>query len=242
MAIPEWMDRTRLLTGDDGIIKLQNAHVLVAGLGGVGGYAAEMLCRAGVGKLTIVDGDTIHVTNINRQVIAMHSTIGLKKTEVMKERLRDINPECEVKSIHSFLRDQELIDLVSTCHFDYVIDAIDTLSPKVFLIYYALKNNLRVVSSMGSGGKLSVGDITIGDISETRHCPLARMVRKRLHKMGVFSGFKVVYSTEKVNHQSWIESDQPNKKTITGTISYMPAVFGCFLSSVVICDMLGYCE
>ncbi len=241
--------RTAMLL-PEGLQRLQVSHVLVVGLGGVGGYAAEMLCRAGVGKLTLVDGDVVSASNINRQIIALQSTIGLPKTSLFQSRLHDINPDCQVDVCQEFLRDQMIEDILRASTYDYVIDAIDTLSPKVFLLYQAHKLGLPVVSSMGSAGKLDPSAVQVADISHSHTCPLAAVVRKRLHRLGVQKGIKVVFSSEKVAPHSFVVSDsetddvdrsliQNTKRTTVGTISYLPPLFGCYCASVVIRDLVA---
>lgn len=230
--------RTELLLGEESLERLKKAHVLVVGLGGVGGYAAEMLCRAGVGRMTIVDGDKVSVSNINRQIIALRSTVGFSKTDLFKQRFHDINPDCEVTALNVFLRDEEMIRLLEKEKYDYVIDAIDTLSPKVFLLYHAHQMGLPIVSAMGSAGKFDPSKIEVTDVAQSHTCPLAAMVRKKLHKLGVREGFKVVFSSEKVDESAMIEDPSQNKRTTVGVISYMPAVFGCYCASTVINDLI----
>ena len=229
--------RTKLLLQEK-MERLQSAHVLVVGLGGVGGYVAEQLCRAGIGELTLVDGDTISVSNKNRQVIALDSTIGLPKALVVEQRLHDINPDCKLHIYNEFLRDDRMIEILDLCRYDYVVDAIDTLSPKVFLIYHTLQKGYKLVSSMGSAGKLDPSLVQVSDVSKSHHCPLAHMVRKRLSHLGIKTGFKVVFSPEEVPAHACIEDPSTNKRTTIGTISYLPAVFGCFCASVVVRDLV----
>lgn len=229
----EWQERTRLLLGDEGFERLNSSHVLVVGLGGVGGYVAEQLTRAGIGELTIVDGDVVSQSNMNRQLLALQSTQGKPKAEVMAARLRDINPNVKLHVVNQFMKDQALIDLISQ-PYDYVVDAIDTVSPKVFLLYYAVQNNQRIVSCMGAGGKMHPDKIEIADIDKSHHCHLAFYIRKKLHKLGIRTGIKVVFSPEPVNKSAVIEEESQNKASNVGTISYMPAAFGCFCASVVI--------
>jgi len=213
--------------------------VLVAGLGGVGSYAAEMICRAGVGKMTIVDGDTIHPSNRNRQLLALKSTEGLPKALLMEKRLKDINPGIEITAINEYIRDDRMIEILSE-QFDYVVDAIDTLSPKVWLIFHSLKRNLKIVSSMGAGGRFDPLQIRVADISESYGCSLARILRKKLHRLGVNEGFRVVWSPEDVDKTRVKEtSGERNKASVVGTISYMPAAFGLICASVVIRDLAG---
>lgn len=233
----EWQERTRLLLGDESFEKLNSSHVLVVGLGGVGGYVAEQLTRAGIGELTIVDGDVVSQSNMNRQLLALQSTQGKPKAEVMAARLRDINPDIKLHVVNQFMKDQALIDLISQ-PYDYVVDAIDTVSPKVFLLYYAVQNNQRIVSCMGAGGKMHPDKIEIADIDKSHHCHLAFYIRKKLHKLGIRTGIKVVFSPEPVNKSAVIEEESQNKASNVGTISYMPAAFGCFCASVVINGLL----
>ena len=230
----EWLERTSLLLGDEKLKKLQNANVLVVGLGGVGAYAAEMIARSGVGRMTIADADTVSPTNINRQLIALHSTIGKEKSELMADRLRDINPEIELTVVNRFIKDDETDALLDSDRFDYVVDAIDTLSPKLALIKGSLDRNIPLVSSMGAGAKTDPTKMEICDIAKTHHCPLAHMLRKRLHKIGIRSGFRAVFSPEPVREGAMILCEEQNKKSNTGTISYIPALFGIGCASVVI--------
>ncbi|MBU0486991.1 MAG: tRNA threonylcarbamoyladenosine dehydratase [Bacteroidetes bacterium] len=232
-----WTARTEMLIGAANLGKLRNSHVFVAGLGGVGGMAAEMIVRAGVGEITIADSDVVHPTNRNRQIVALKSTEGFLKAEVMAARLKDINPEIRVNTISEYLKGDILTEIASRS-YDYVVDAIDTLAPKIFLIYNALQAGNKIVSSMGSGGKTDPENICISDIADSHTCRLAYILRKRLHRLGVYSGFKVVFSPEKVDPESYVV-DEPsaNKKTTIGTISYMPPLFGCFIASVVVRDL-----
>ena len=230
----EWLERTNLLLGDEKLKTLQNANVLVVGLGGVGAYAAEMIARSGVGRMTIADADTVSPTNINRQLIALHSTIGKQKAELMADRLRDINPEINLTVVNKFIKDDETDTLLDSDKFDYVVDAIDTLSPKLALIKGCLDRNIPLVSSMGAGAKTDPTKLEICDIAKTHHCPLAHMLRKRLHKIGIRTGFKAVFSPEPVREGAMILCEEQNKKSNTGTISYIPALFGIGCASVVI--------
>jgi len=238
IKIMEWLERTQLLLGEDGVRKLGNAHVLVVGLGGVGAYAAEQICRAGVGEITLVDGDTVNDTNRNRQLIALVGTLGKQKTAVLGERLLDINPDLKLHILQEYIRDERMVEILDH-KYDYVVDAIDTLSPKVFLIYHTLQKGHKLVSSMGSGGKVDPTQIKIADFSETRICPLARILRKRLHRFGIKGGFNVVFSTEEVPEHAMVPcDDEPNKKTTIGTVSYIPPIFGCMMASVVVRDLI----
>ncbi len=235
----EWLSRTELQTGRNNLKKIQKANILVVGLGGVGAYAAENICRAGVAKMTIIDGDVYQESNLNRQLGALKSTIGKSKADYMAQRLLDINPNLKLTVINKYITDNEMNNL-PFISFDYIIDAIDTLSPKLNLIKNAIKNKIPIVSSMGAGGRFNPELIKIGDISNSYNCKLARLIRKNLHKEGIYNGFKVVYSPEKVLEEAveLVEGER-NKKSIVGTISYMPAVFGCFCASVVINDLLN---
>jgi tRNA A37 threonylcarbamoyladenosine dehydratase len=233
-----WLERTSLLLGEHKLQLLQQANILVVGLGGVGAYAAEMIARAGVSRMTIADADTVSESNINRQLIALHSTIGRQKAELVAERLRDINPDIELTIVNRFIKDDETDALLDSDKFDFVVDAIDTLSPKLALIKGALDRGIPLVSSMGAGAKTDPTKIEILDISKTHHCPLAHMLRKRLHKIGIRSGFKAVFSPEPVREGSMILCEEQNKKSNTGTISYMPALFGIGCASVVIRSLI----
>lgn len=233
-----WQERTALMLGKTKMEKLKHAHVLVVGLGGVGAYAAEQLCRAGIGKMTIVDGDVVEMTNRNRQLPALISNQGQSKAEIMGQRFRDINPDIELHVINEYLKDERMIEVLEEARYDYVVDAIDTLSPKVFLIYHSMQLGLPIVSSMGAGGKLDPSLVQVSDIAKSFNCKLARMLRKRLYKLGIRKGVKVVFSPEEVDKERVKLEEGQNKKSTVGTISYMPPLFGCFCSSVVIRDLL----
>ena len=236
----DWQVRTELCLGHEGILKLQASNVLIVGLGGVGAFAAEMICRAGVGKMTIVDGDLIHRSNRNRQLPALLSTEGKPKAEVIAQRLNDINPRLDLIVIQEYVKDERIKEILES-KFDYVIDAIDTLTPKVYLILRSLERGYRVVSSMGAGGKLDPTRIAIADISDTTDCTLARILRKRLHRLGVREGFKAVYSRELIEKERVKATPgETNKASAVGTISYMPAAFGIACASVVIRDLSGH--
>lgn len=238
MINDNWTERTALLFGDGKLQMLRDARVLVVGLGGVGAYAAEMIARAGVGSMTIADADTVSASNINRQLIALHSTVGRSKAELMAKRLLDINPDMELRAVDRFIKDDETYALLDSARFDYVVDAIDTLSPKLALIKGALDRNIPLVSSMGAGAKTDPTRMEIADISKTHHCPLAHMLRKRLHKLGIRSGFRAVFSPEPVREGAVVLCDEQNKKSNMGTISYIPALFGIGCASVVIRDLV----
>ena len=222
-----WTERTELLLGAETMQRLRDACVLVVGVGGVGGYAAEMLVRSGIGHLVIVDSDLVGETNLNRQLLALCSTLGRSKCAVLQERLLDINPGLDIRVIEDYIHEDNVAALLDPIPADVVIDAIDTLSPKIALIQYCLKRGLKLVSSMGAGAKLDATAIRIDDISKTRECPLAHALRKRLHRLGIHSGFTAVYSTEKPYRESVVLEESRNKRSQVGTISYLPAVFGC---------------
>ncbi len=237
-----WLERTLLLLGEEKLNRLRQAHVLVVGLGGVGAYAAEMIARAGVGRMTLADADVVNETNINRQLVALHSTVGRQKAEVLAERLRDINPAIELTVVNRYIRDEETYTLLDAAPYDYVVDAIDTLSPKLALIAAALERRLPLVSSMGAGAKMDPTKLEIADISRTHHCPLAHMLRKRLHKLGIRSGFRAVFSPEPIREGAMILCEEQNKKSNVGTISYIPPLFGIGCASVVIRGLIGELE
>jgi len=231
---PGWQERTLLLLGEEKMARLGNANVLVAGVGGVGSMAAEMICRSGVGKMCIIDADTIQAGNINRQLPALHSTLYQEKALVMGKRLRDINPDLDLTVINEFVKEERIPEILQE-PFDYVVDAIDTLSPKICLIYHAYKRGLKLTSSMGSGGKMDPSQIRVADFADTYNCRLAYVLRKKLRKLDVHGGFKVVFSTEQVPKEMIIPVEgEPNKKSTVGTSSYIPAIFGCTLASIVI--------
>ncbi len=232
-----WLERTTLLIGNESIEKLSKKHVLVVGLGGVGAYSAEMIARAGIGHMTIVDGDVVNETNINRQLLALHSQIGRSKAEIMAERLRDINPDIDLTVIDEFIKDERMRQLLDN-KYDYVVDAIDTISPKVFLICHCVELGHKIISCMGAGGRVDPTKLQIADISKTYNCKLAKTIRKRLHRKGIDKGVNVVFSSELVDKSSVIEvDDEENKKSTVGTISYMPALFGIYCASKVIRDL-----
>lgn len=246
-----WKDRTEILVGGDGLRRLEQATVVVVGLGGVGAVAAEMVTRAGVGHMAIIDSDTVSETNLNRQIIALRSTVGSRKTDVVAGRLLDINPELDLLAVSEYLTKQNAAEMVtSACRGAaagdiFVIDAIDTLAPKLALIRYCVENGLPLVSSMGSGAKYDVTKIRITDISKSFNCPLAYIVRKKLRHMGISKGFKVVFSEELPVEEAIVEmtpeeqSETSNKKSQVGTISYLPAAFGCAAAQSALTHLLG---
>ncbi|MEL1242127.1 tRNA threonylcarbamoyladenosine dehydratase [Flavobacterium flavipallidum] len=234
----EWTERAELLFKKEGLDKLQNATVMVVGLGGVGSFAAEFLARAGVGNMIIVDGDVVDITNINRQLPALHSTVGEPKVTIVGDRLMDINPELNLTRVKEFLSPERAFELVSE-DMDYVLDCIDSITPKLNLIVGCKKKKVKIISNMGAGGKMQAGKVTVKDISKTDVCPLAKVVRKRLRKMGVKKGVKAVFSMEKPDETSVKMTDGTNfKKSFYGTNSYMPALFGLHAAETVIRDLL----
>ena len=234
-----WLERTELLLGEEKLNLLRNANGLVVGVGGVGAYAAEMIVRAGVGRMTIADADKVSESNINRQLVALHSTIGREKCDILAERLKDINPELQLTVVNRFIKDDETDALLDSDKFDYVVDAIDTLSPKLALIKGALDRGIPLVSSMGAGAKTDPTLMEIKDIAKTHHSPLAHMLRKRLHKIGIKRGFWAVFSPEPVREGAMILCEEQNKKSNVGTISYIPAMFGIGCAAVVVRDLVG---
>lgn len=233
-----WLAREELLLKKEGIEKLQNAHVMVIGLGGVGASAVEFLTRAGIGSMTIIDGDTVDLTNINRQLPAMRSTLGKSKVEVVAKRILDINPDLKLTVIDEFIRPervQELLEIPYNC----IVDCIDSITPKLELIRMAMEKNVPLVSSMGAGGKINAESVRTKDISKTFNCMMARTLRKRLKKIGIRKGFLAVYSEELPNEESLELTDGTNfKKSYYGTISYMPALFGIHCASATIRQIL----
>lgn len=237
-----WMQRTRLLVGDAGMEKLQKAHVLIVGLGGVGSYAAEAICRAGVGQMTIVDGDVVDPTNRNRQLQALATTHGMSKAKLMEERLLQINPEVKLNVISEFQNPEMVVELLKQ-PFDYVVDAIDSITPKLHLIKSAKEMGHNIISSMGAGGKMDPTKLQVVDISKTYNCPMAYYLRKRLKELKITKGVKAVFSTELPLRDSIMKTDGTNfKKSAYGTISYIPSVFGMTCASVVIRDLIDWKE
>ena len=228
-----WNTRTELLYGTERMARLAECHVLVVGLGGVGAYAAEQLCRAGVGRMTLVDADCVNESNLNRQLPALHSTLGRPKAEVMAERLLDINPELQLTVLNEFLRDERTEELLTQGHFDYVVDAIDTVTAKIDLIMEAQKHDVPIISSMGTGNKLNPGAFEVSDIYKTSVCPLAKVMRRELKERGV-KKLKVIYSKEVPRKSGVVE----NGKAVPGSISFVPASAGLLIASEVVKDIL----
>ena len=222
-----WQERTSMLLGQEALETLSLSRIAVVGTGGVGAVAAEMLVRAGVGHIALIDSDSISESNLNRQIPALLSTVGRMKCDVLRERFLDINPSLDITVIPEYVSEQNVAGILGPYAPDVVVDAIDTLSPKIALIQWCLGNGVRLVSSMGSGAKLDVTRIRIADISATRMCPLAHMLRKRLHHLGISTGFTAVYSEEPPRRESVTLEESKNKKSQVGSVSYLPAAFGC---------------
>lgn len=230
-----WLERTELLIKEEGLEKLNKANVLVVGLGGVGSFAAEFLARAGVGNMTIVDGDTVDITNINRQLPALHSTVGKHKVEIVGERLLDINPKLALIKINEFLNPERMDQVLDEGNFNYILDCIDSVTPKLKLLIAARRRKIKVVSSMGAGGKVDPSKVMVRDISKSHNCHLARQIRKRLKKEKINKGIRCVFSNEIQNEESLKMTDGTNyKRSFYGTISYIPAIFGLYAAAEVI--------
>lgn len=241
--IPPMHERTAILIGAEGLERLRNIHVLVAGLGGVGGQAAEALGRAGIGRITLLDHDTVAPSNINRQVIALHSTLSQPKATLMAERLHDINPDIETTVITDFLRPENSEALLGHAQFDFVLDCIDSIACKAALVAAAQRLNSPVISSMGAGGRMDPTRIHIAPLNQTHTCALAREMRKSLKALGGILSYPVVFSDEPpvvkgLPHQP-VGDPAGRPRAVNGTISYMPALFGLTLAGYVIRTLLG---
>ena len=235
----EWTERAELLFKKEGLEKLKNANILIVGVGGVGSFAAEFIARAGVGKMTIVDGDVVDITNINRQLPALHSTVGEPKIDVVGNRLMDINPELQLTKIKEFLSPERAFEIVSD-EFDFVMDCIDSVTPKLNLIIAAKRKKVKIISSMGAGGKMEASKVKVADISKTQNCFLAKAIKKRLKEVKIDKGVKVVFSSEIQDESSLKTTDGKNyKKSFYGTNSYMPGLFGLYAAETVIRHILN---
>lgn len=240
----EWLTRMEMLVGEETLSAMKNKCVAVIGLGGVGAYAAEMIARAGIGKMIILDSDVVSITNKNRQLLALDSTIGLSKAQLMAARIRDINPEIELCVLEEYLTEENVEAVLSSAtkkncasamKIDFLVDAIDTLAPKIALIQYCVNAKIALVSSMGAGAKFDATKIRVADLSKSFNCPLAYILRKKLRKVGISKGFKVVFSEELPERDAIVPvDDERNKKSQVGTISYLPAVFGCVCAQVAL--------
>lgn len=239
--LPTWLERTELLVGTDALERLQKAHVLVVGLGGVGSFAAEFLARSGVGRLTIVDGDVVDPTNRNRQLQALSSTHGQKKAWLMRDRILDINPECQVDAIDSFLDPEAMRQLLQTAEVDFALDCIDSVQPKLNFIVTALGEKIPFISSMGAGGRLDPSKIQIAKLEKSYNCPFARHIRKRLGaEYRIRKGFHVVFSSETANPESVRLTDGSNfKKSFYGTSAWIPASFGIHAASFAVRKLMA---
>lgn len=234
MPVTSYNSRTALLLGERGVDALADAHVVIVGVGGVGAYAAETVARAGVGRITLIDGDTVAESNLNRQLPALRSTVGEPKAEVMRRRILDINPDCRVTAIQAFIGPDNAGEFITDAGA-WVIDAIDSITPKVNMLAYCHRNHIRVISSMGAGGRIDPTAIRYADIADTYHDGLAREVRKRLRKLGISSGIKVVFSTEQPRRSSLVMTDELSFKTSSfGTVAWLPATFGLMLGAYVV--------
>ena len=235
-----WLSRTELIVGREGLEKLAQKHVLVVGLGGVGSFAAEFIARSGIGEMTIIDGDVVDISNVNRQLPATQLNVGQAKAEWMEQRLLAINPNLKIRTIRQFLDPHDMTTLLAENEFDYVVDCIDSFTPKMHLIDAAKKRGFRLVSSMGAGGKMDPTKIQVVDFGETYQCKLAKMLRKRLKKKSIYGGFKAVFSPEEVIKESLMLTDGRNfKKSAYGTMSFLPAAFGCACAATVVNDLLA---
>jgi tRNA threonylcarbamoyladenosine dehydratase len=238
-----WLERTELLIGEEGITKLANANILLVGLGGVGSFAGEFLVRAGLGKITIIDGDTVDGTNINRQLQALHSTVGMGKADLLKNRYIDINPKIIINTVNQFLEPDDMEALLKREQFDFVLDCIDSLSPKLMMIELASKNKIKIISSMGAGGKMDPTKMRIADIYDTRECKFAQKIRKALRYRKVKRGITAIYSEEIQPKEALKLTDGSRyKRSFYGTISYMPALFGLYVASEAIRKIIGGVE
>ena len=236
-------ERMSILIDEKGISKLENSNVLIAGVGGVGSFAVEAIARAGIGNITIIDSDIVDKSNINRQLIALHSNVGLKKVDIMEQRIKDINPECNITSLNIFLTPDNINEILTSQKYDYVIDAIDTLNSKVNLVKKAHDLGINVISSMGAGGKVDPTKIQIADISKTHECKLAKAMRIRLKRLGIKKGIKTIFSTEHgiqpLPPKESDENESFRQRATNGTLSYMPSIFGLMTAGVVINNIVG---
>ena len=227
--------RTEMLIGGKAVEKLAKSNIALFGVGGVGGFVAEAAARAGIGHITLIDNDTVSLSNINRQIIALHSTIGRYKTEVMKERILDINPNAEVNIINCFYLPENK-DIIDFSSFDYIIDAVDTVTAKLTVIEEAKKAGVPVISSMGTGNKLNPQMLEIADISKTSVCPLAKVMRYELKKRGI-KGVKVLYSKEQPIKPFFDGSESQSTRPVPGSISFVPSAAGLIIASEGIKDL-----
>ena len=236
----DFLSRTEMILKKDGLVKLQNSHVGIFGVGGIGSCVAEMLCRAGVGKLTLIDGDKVVLSNLNRQLHSLRSNLDLPKTEAITQRLFMINPNLKISPIQKYIKSKEEFQtILKSDQFQCIVDSIDTLTSKCHLIESAVKLQIPIITAFGAGGRMDPTMVKIADISNTHHCRLAYYVRKKLHKVGIYKGVKTVFSSE-IPDKSTVSLQDPvqGKKSTIGTISYMPNLFGCYVTSEVIHTIL----
>lgn len=235
MTLTPYNQRTALLLGEEAISSLAQKHVMVVGVGGVGSYTVEMLARSGVGHLTIIDADTVAPSNVNRQLPALISTIGVAKVEVMRKRIKDINPDCVVTAIERFITTESVNDTLNEINPDFVVDAIDSIAPKVELIEQCMRRKIKIISSMGAGGRIDPTKVQYADIADTYHDGLARVVRQRLKQRGITRGLKVVFSSEQARKSALMMTDEiQNKVSSFGTVAWLPSTFGIMLAAYVI--------
>ena len=232
----KFKERTKIVIGNDGIKKLQDAKVIVFGLGGVGSFVVESLVRAGIGHLTLVDFDTVDITNLNRQLPALHSAIGMYKTDVLEKRIKDINPKIDLKC-HTCIYDENTSESLLSGDYDYVVDAIDMMSSKIHLIESCYKKGLNIISSMGMGNKLDPTKIQISDIHKTEMCPLAKIIRREAKKRGI-KKLTVVYSTEKPR-KTGLDIEDGKTKRVNGSVSFVPSCAGLVISSYIVRKLIG---
>ncbi|MEO9257276.1 MAG: tRNA threonylcarbamoyladenosine dehydratase [Crocinitomicaceae bacterium] len=231
----DWLERTELLVGEEAINNLKKSHVLISGLGGVGSYAGEFIVRSGVGTITIIDGDEFDLTNINRQLLAMHSTIGKSKAEELAKKMLDINPEVKLNILKEFVQLERVEEILNLYQPDYVIDCIDSISPKVTWMIACKRNKIKIISAMGAGGKVNPAKVVVKDISKVINCKMGKHIRKRLKKENINKGIKAVFSSELQLKESLKMTDGSNyKKSFYGTASYIPALFGLYAAAEVI--------
>jgi tRNA A37 threonylcarbamoyladenosine dehydratase len=231
-----WLERTELILGKEQINRLKNAHVLIVGLGGIGSFAGEFIARAGVGTMTIIDGDVFDITNKNRQLTALDSTIGRNKAVVLAERIREINPEIKLNVIEEFVLPERVWEILDEYKPDYVMDCIDSLTPKIEWIIACKKKNVKCISHLGAGGKTDPSKVRVAELNNSFNCQLGHHVKKRLKKRNIgFKGVRCVFSEEIQQKQSLKMTDGSNfKASFYGTVSYMPALFGLYGASEVI--------
>ncbi|HBJ76411.1 MAG TPA: tRNA threonylcarbamoyladenosine dehydratase [Porphyromonadaceae bacterium] len=226
----DWRQRTELVLGEENLFRLQKSHVLIVGIGGVGGYVAEFLARSGVGEITIVDADNVELTNLNRQIVALHSTLGKEKVSALSSRMKDINPEIVLHIFPLFLTEGNLDTFIDQLgRVDFVVDAIDTLPSKIALIMKVQERGIPIISSMGAGGRIDPSRISVADLNQTHHCPLSKVLRKGLREKGFYGKLPVVFSTEELVH----------KTSPIGSMAHCVATFGAYLSAYVIDKLIS---